>query len=478
MKKILLFIVINIVLTNAQLYTIYDINGNNIGSFNEELNKYTLTQFVNNHHGSILVKKIKNGSTTQIINSSKIQHNFFQSKLDVPNVNINQDSLSNDFWLEVEKNETIKICLNKRVYIWETSLNANIFSDSCLAIQAPTLIEVDTLKIYFSPEKDQFQIIKVATGMKYLNFQKKEVLLGYNTYKENDAELYWDDESHEEEDPERLVSFTGAYLVDKYPITNCEFIQQMWDSISMQPSFENSMFQEFAEQWALRKRNNKRNENCISKDTAACTIFLLQAMKYANLRSIHEGLKPCYNFSKIKANEQGIISKGTYIIGNFDYNNIEDDFIKVSIDSSSDGYRLPFYDEWMIFARGGDKEKNAPWGNSSVPFEETTKYAKFASGRKNYFETEPVGQLQPNGYGIYDIFGLVQEHVLFEERNPFTFLKGRPSCLKGGDNHVKKTHKINSFDLAPYWKRINYGYYAANYNGGMPAGFRLIRKLK
>lgn len=73
------------------------------------------------------------------------------------------------------------------------------------------------------------------------------------------------------------------------------------------------------------------------------------------------------------------------------------------------------------------------------------------------------------------MFGLVEEHVLFEEKNPFKFLKNRPSCLKGGNNQVRKEYKRGS--TSPYWKWINYGFYTSNYNGGKPAGFRLIRNI-
>ena len=84
------------------------------------------------------------------------------------------------------------------------------------------------------------------------------------------------------------------------------------------------------------------------------------------------------------------------------------------MDFSSDGYRLPYYDEWMIFARGGEKNKKAPWGDSSATFKEASDFAKFKSikGRDFYLSekeielSEQVGQLRPNGYGLYDIFGL------------------------------------------------------------------------
>ena len=33
-------------------------------------------------------------------------------------------------------------------------------------------------------------------------------------------------------DNKRLISVTGSYLIDKYPVTNCEIIQSMWDDLS------------------------------------------------------------------------------------------------------------------------------------------------------------------------------------------------------------------------------------------------------
>ena len=393
------------------------------------------------------------------------------------NVVLNRDSLGAEYWLEVEKNETVQICLDRRVREWKTSLTSKIVNDSCFAFIVPTLIGVDTINVKFF-DTDSSHKINLAVGMKYLDFKNEEVLIGYNEFRGKDSVLKRIISNNPvEEDPERLISVTGSYLVDKYPVTNCEITQLMWDSISMEPSLANSRLQKYANQWKDRKKRSTRNKNCMPKDTAACTVFLLQAMKYANARSIREGLKPYYKFSKTdEQEEQKILSKGHYIIGFFDLSKSKDRLIQVTVDKSSDGYRLPYYDEWMIFARGGDKKNSAPWGDSSVTFEEASKYARFDTWQE--FEvSEPVGQLLPNGYGLYDIFGLVQEHVLFEEKNPFQYLKGRPSCLKGGDNYVKKIYLRNSYDTSPYWKWIHYGFYMSNYNGGQAAGFRLIRNI-
>ncbi len=453
----------------AYQYDIYDINGKNRGTFTGIPNKHTLAKFITESHGSILVKRShpNSGNFIKNINASQI------SSLVEKQIDLTIDSLHDENWLEVEKNEIVKICIDEQIPIWQTSLNAAIYSDSCIVLQTPTLIGVESVNVYL-PKSDSSYKINLAIGMKYLNFKNEEVLLGYNEYKGKDGIIKkWARNNRDEEDPERIETITGKYLVDKYPVTNCEITQLMWDSIPMSPSFENSRLQNIAEQWMLRKKNSERNKNCISKDTAACTIFLLQAMKYANARSIREGLKPYYKFSTTKEEEQKILSKGLYIIGYFDLSNNADYFIQISVDYTSNGYRLPFYDEWMMLARGGDKKNKAPWGDSSGSFEKTKKYAKFKTKMVS-FETEPVGQLTPNGYGLYDMFGLVQEHVLLKS-SLFRGNFGFASCLKGGDYHVSLE---DGFDdtLSPYWKWINYGYYEPGHPG-YGAGFRLIRNI-
>ena len=394
------------------------------------------------------------------------------------NVVLNRDSLGAEYWLEVEKNETVQICLDSRVREWKTSLTSKIVNDSCFAFVVPTLIGVDTIKLNF-PDSDSSHRINLAIGMKYLNFKDEKVLLGYSTMlgSGNVLRITTIEGSFfaRDEDPERLESVTGTFLVDKYPVTNCEIVQLMWDCIPMKPSFSDFVQKKLAEEWALRKKNSSRGEQCIAHDAAASSIFLFQAIKYANARSIREGLKPYYIITNTTETKQKIKHKGHYIIRYLDFKQNNDDYnIDVSVDNSSDGYRLPYYDEWMMLARGGEKRHiEAPWGNDTT-FEEASKYAKFAAPLG-----EPVGQLQPNGYGLYDMFGLVEEHVLFEKifqkRNPFEYQNNTPSCLKGGSNKTRKEDE--EMPAEPHWTQISYGYRKSNYNGEAYAGFRLIRNI-
>ena len=242
----------------------------------------------------------------------------------------------------------------------------------------------------------------------------------------------------------------------------------------MKTSIKEPTLQKLAEQWANRKKFSTRNENCAAHDSATSTFFVIQAMKYANARSTREGLKPYYKFKETNEREPTILSRGLYVIGYYDYFNLYGESeIQVSIDSTSKGYRLPYYDEWMVLARGGDKKNKYSWGDSAS-FDDALKYARFYHC-KSFYETDHVGQLLPNGYGLYDMFGLVEEHVLFEEVNPFREHDGGPSCMKGGDIRVTKEFQENP--ARSYWKQINYGYNRSNNNSAMPGGFRLIRNI-
>ena len=380
---------------------------------------------------------------------------------DIRTVEFSCNSLGDDTWLEVEKNETVKICMDSKVLAWQTSLKSKALNDSCLQVQAPTLIGTSAISVKFHDSGISHKI-NLAVGMKLFDFKNEEVLLGFD-----------------KKDPKRLAYITGLFLVYKYPVTNCEFTQLMRDSIPAQTSFKSKPLQEIHAGWLSKKRNDLPKEKCDVHDSAANTVFLYQAMEYANARSIREGLKPYYLFSESNEDEQRIISKGKYVIGYFDFTNHDKEFIQVTVDSTSDGYRLPYYDEWMMFARGGDR-KNAPWSNypADEKLKHVLKYALFGTS-KDLYDSSPVGQLLPKGYGLYDMFGLVWEHVLFEERNPFKILKNRPSCLKGGDNTVLLNKDYNNIFHAtiPEWKDIDYGYFKSNYNGGVAAGFRLVRNI-
>ncbi len=224
-----------------------------------------------------------------IMNLGNIPKDKIQRSFDV-----SSNSLRKEFWLEVEKNEIVKVCIDKKVKEWETSLNSKVLNDSCCTFQVPIFTGVESINVYL-PESDNAHKINLAVGMKYLNFKKEKVLLGFNEHSETDLEILG---LLKNEDPERLTSVTGTYLADKYPVTNCDFTQLMWDDIPKSTSYTNKSIKRVQEGWISRKNASLQNKNCIVQDTAASTVYLYQAIKYANARSVREGLKPYYILSE------------------------------------------------------------------------------------------------------------------------------------------------------------------------------------
>ena len=144
MKCVLLLLTICVTFANAQFY--YDKHGESRGAYKDSLEYSKLVELAKRFNGPILVKKpvkgVKPRKNLEKIPENKIQRTF----------NVSRDTLDKENWLEVEKNEIVKICVDEPVVAWETSLKAIISSDSCLTFETPTLIGVETLRVHFYKE--------------------------------------------------------------------------------------------------------------------------------------------------------------------------------------------------------------------------------------------------------------------------------------------------------------------------------------
>ena len=73
------------------------------------------------------------------------------------------------------------------------------------------------------------------------------------------------------------------------------------------------------------------------------------------------------------------------------------------------GKRLPTQKEWEFAACGGLIDKEYSWGNDVSLARDYANYRGVGSRDKWDGMTAPVGSLQPNGYGLYDMAGNVWE---------------------------------------------------------------------
>ena len=179
-----------------------------------------------------------------------------------------------------------------------------------------------------------------------------------------------DEDADDIEKPRHKVTLTRDFLMGKYPVT-----QALWESVmGSNPSHF--------------KGANRPVE----------TVSWLDVVAFGNKLSEREGLEPVYSglggyqLSHKFGDEDwlGNSKKATKLSK------------KISVSATANGYRLPTEAEWEYSARANQSFKYS--GSDNV--DEVAWYDDNSG-----YETHPVGQKKPNGFGLYDMSGNVAEWV-------------------------------------------------------------------
>lgn len=462
LNKVFFFVFVVAINMHADTYKAIGVDGRKYKEFNAEfLTSDVIQNECKDLRGFYLISS-KNGKVG-------LSSSVFSKNIEIKDVNK---------WVEAEKGEIVSLCLEQgEAGVWNTSLDNRLEKNGCLSVKAPSKIgSYDILFTSLINNVEKNYLIKLAVNQKIIDLSQQKHKLGsrfqYTLKDQNisvilESGVYVVDSIALEKkkvfnDPERLVSSSQKLLVDKYPVTNCEIVQTISDLINTNSAEDEKCYSNC--RWGKRKINFQRNPVCTTNDTASIDIYLYQALEYANRRSKMENLVPVYSLTLLHSNASSLANNGVnsdssfYVIKNT-FMTAEAEIFKVDINKGANGYRLPYYDEWIILARGGDVEHKYYWGNSEEPsiVSQYAWYGKFGN------ISRPVGSLKPNGFGLYDILGLTAEQVIV---TPNSHIK-RPHCVVYKGGMLRSSLK----ELEPGFDN-EFGSI-----GQVPGGIRLIRQI-
>jgi len=224
-----------------------------------------------------------------------------------------------------------------------------------------------------------------------------------------------DNGGEDDEKPAHKVTISAFYM-DKYEVT----------------------------QAAYEKMMGKNPAKFKGTDRPVERVSWFGAIQYCNMRSLREGLTPCYDLDTLECNYE------------------------------ADGYRLPTEAEWEYACRAGTTTKYS-LGNAP---EKLGQYAWFKANAND--TSHPVGQKKPGPWGFYDMHGNVWEwcNDYYSEdyyqnspaENPTGPAAGDERVLRGGSwaSGAQSACSSCRYSETPGFADVCFGYEAY--------GFRCVRR--
>lgn len=380
-------------------------------------------------------------------------------------------------WLEMEKNTDYTICVDgSDKGLWKVKDFSYEKAGDCIQLNSGNYVKNG--KIQYVTQIGHVVTFNLLVGMKYIDLSTQEHSLGselHAHYNRKGMPYY--------RDPVRNERIDKILVVDEYKVTECEFVQALWDSIPAQLGRKpyEDLYKDNEFFWVNKKKSMVKDGYCDAHDSAAVRVYLYHAFVYANNRSLRDGFKPVYSLSKTENLERSFYKKdGSFNVENVNFSETSNEGIHVKVDENADGYRLPYYDEWMALVQNA----RGPYMDSAS----TAQYAWFGFVESDDFyanldkskiehrwslknscgewkqKSRPVGMLKPNKYGLYDMLGLVCESTLLPGKSLF---HDEVSLCKGGfltssaDELSYRNHcDDNGFAFKPF------------------KGLRLVRQIK
>ena len=181
------------------------------------------------------------------------------------------------------------------------------------------------------------------------------------------------------------------------------------------------------------------------------------AIVYCNKRSIKESLTPCYTISDSTDPDKW---------GSVPTEQEDETWNAVTCNFEANGYRLPTEAEWEWLARGG---QNYYYAGSDRQSAVAWFPLHCENGKPNECWTYDVKTKDPNGYGLYDMTGNVEE-MCWDRYDSISSSTGA-MVSSSGYNRVVRGDPYFEKDVASVARRRNTSpYFRYEYNG-----FRVVR---
>jgi formylglycine-generating enzyme required for sulfatase activity len=210
-----------------------------------------------------------------------------------------------------------------------------------------------------------------------------------------------------------------------------------------------------------------------SPDRPVDSVTWCDAIRYCNARSRTEGFAKCYSWT-----DSSMASGKCIGLGN------------ITCDFSVNGYRLPTRDEWMLAQIGAavDTLENFTGDASNdATLRQYVWYDKNAGGKNSWSGTDhaavagtqPVATKLPNGFGIYDILGNLEEWCWNRQYENSGF-----SCIRTMVDFTGEKNGSQPIARGASWWKSNYDLRIKSGNDINPSrpeqtsdltGFRVVR---